>query len=158
MPNRSMLRNGLLYPSFIVRRFISSFMFYPFNLPSPLGLTIYYGLMCVVSTCFQRFFGFFSFAPWLRCLQLCNAAKEKSGCYTALFSAEKEPPISTDTKEKQPNQIRKENYECKSGYFSAFSLRLSSLAVAIIHPSNRFATTNPKKFEKVFVCLLFCIL
>ena len=59
MPNRSMLRNGLLYPSFIVRRFISSFMFYPFNLPSPLGLTIYYGLMCGVSTCFQRFFGFF---------------------------------------------------------------------------------------------------
>ena len=32
---------------------------FPFNLPSPLGLTIYYGLMCGVSTCFQRFFGFF---------------------------------------------------------------------------------------------------
>ena len=29
-------------------------------------------------------------------------------------------------------------------------MRLSSLAVAIIHPSTTFATINPKKFEKVF--------
>ena len=38
---------------------------------------------------FSKIFWFFSFAPWLRCLQLCNAAKEKSGCNTALFSVEK---------------------------------------------------------------------
>ena len=31
-----------------------------------------------------------------------------------------------------------------------FSLRLSLLAVAIIHPLNHFATINPKKIEKVF--------